>query len=591
MRLSLLSSPALLLVSLLRCFVYVKGTPLKTRGNTLRKPTHGAVASESAVCSGIGGDILRAGGNAADAIVATVLCVGTVDAHHSGIGGGGFALVRSPKGKYKMIDFRETAPRASNETMFVTQTNSTASTIGGLSVGVPGELRGLESIHKMYGRLPWKRLFQPAIKLAKEGFVIQGQLAGAIASNAAFILNDTEFSSVYAPNGTLLKQGSVAHRPAYAKTLTAVANHGADEFYCKDRWIARASVKAARHSYLQPGIITLEDWEGYKVEIREPASIHYKGLKLTSTVAPSSGTVVLGALNILSGYDLSYTTDPTTGLVVDSNLTAHKLVESFKFAYGQRTVLGDPKFVKNVTKLELEFMEPQMGAKIRAVMPSNSTGPPSLYDPTGFEIKQTPGTSQIVAADESGLVISLTTTVNLYFGSHIMVHETGVILNDEMDDFSSPDSSNAFGYVATPANYIQPGKRPLSSISPVIAEDEHGRFVFANGAAGGSRIITASIQTLRHYLDHNYTAQQAVNAPRVHDQIFPQVTTVEYTSVSQNVTGYNNATVASLASLGHNISWVAPGVSVAAVIGHRDGVFDPAADPRVPNSGHVVIQC
>ncbi|KAF9502570.1 hypothetical protein BS47DRAFT_1403463, partial [Hydnum rufescens UP504] len=240
----------------------------------------------------------------------------------------------------------------------------------------------------------------------------------------------------------------------------------------------------------------------YKVEIREPANIHYRGYKLTSTVAPSSGTVVLSALNILDGYNLTYY-DNALGIKSDSNLTAHRLVESMKYAYGQRTTLGDPKFVGNVSTLELEFLTPQVGAEIRASLSDNSTGPPSVewfdvqlrrYDPSGYDVLATHGTSHLVTADEDGLVVSLTSTINLYFGSLVMVPETGVILNNEMDDFSSPGSPNAFGYIATPANYIAPGKRPLSSISPLIAEDAEGNFVFATGAAGGSAIITANLQ-------------------------------------------------------------------------------------------------
>ncbi|KAF9517931.1 hypothetical protein BS47DRAFT_1325784 [Hydnum rufescens UP504] len=566
------------ILTLLSSFVLVRAV----------RETHGAVACEAQVCSDVGASILKLGGNAADAMVATVLCVGTVDGHHSGIGGGGFALVRSPTGRFTMIDFRETAPALSNETMYSNNPNPHASTVGGLAVGVPGELRGLEYLHKNYGKLPWKTLFQPAIKLARDGFILSPQIAGGIASIGSTILNDSSFRAVYSRNGTLLKSGDTAYRPTYARTLEAIATSGSDVFYDKRSWIARASVRAVKNSKAQRGILSLQDLHDYKVEIREPANINYRGYKLTSTVAPSSGTVVLSALNILDGYNLTYY-DNALGIKSDSNLTAHRLVESMKYAYGQRTTLGDPKFVGNVSTLELEFLTPQVGAEIRASLSDNSTGPPSRYDPSGYNVLATHGTSHLVTADEDGLVVSLTTTINLYFGSLIMVPETGVILNNEMDDFSSPGSSNSFGYIATPANYIVPGKRPLSSMSPLIAEDAEGTFVFATGAAGGSAIITANLQVTHHYLDHGLSAQQAIDQPRLHDQIFPQTTTVEYSSVPQHVIGYPNSTAAFLAKLGHNISYVAPGVSVSAVIGFRDGCFDPAADPRILGSGFAIV--
>ncbi|KAF9517932.1 hypothetical protein BS47DRAFT_1389394 [Hydnum rufescens UP504] len=486
----------LAILALLSSFVVVRAA----------RETHGAVACEAQVCSDAGAGILKLGGNAADAMVATVLCVGTVAAHHSGIGGGGFALVRSPTGRPIMIDFRETAPALSNETMYSKNPNPHASTVGGLAVGVPGELRGLEYLHKHYGKLPWKTLFQPAIKLARDGFILSPQIAGGIASYGSTILNDSSFRAVYSRNGTLLKSGDTAYRPTYARTLEAIAAYGPDVFYNKRSWIARASVRAVKNSKAQRGILSLQDLHGAWKSVNLLTYI-IVGYKLTSTVAPSSGTAVLSALNIFDGYNLTYY-DNALGIKSDSNLTAHRLVESMKYAYGQRTTLGDPKFVGNVSTLELEFLTPQVGAEIRASLSDNSTGPPSVewfdrYDPSGYDVLATHGTSHLVTADEDASRVLLISTLVHWS----MVPETGVILNNEMDDFSSPGSSNAFGYIATPANYIAPGKRPLSSISPLIAEDAEGNFVFATGAAGGSAIITANLQVAHHYLDHGLSAR------------------------------------------------------------------------------------
>ncbi|KAF8308059.1 gamma-glutamyltranspeptidase [Clavulina sp. PMI_390] len=581
-------SSALWLVLSLSAPVALASVPGPSNGHggpTTLKGKHGAVATESAVCSQIGGDILKQGGSAADAMIASVLCVGTVDAHHSGIGGGGFALVREPKGTYAMIDFRETAPALSNQTMYSNNSNPTASTVGGLAVGVPGELRGLELLHQKYGKLPWKTLFEPAIKLARDGFVIQGQLAGAIAEYNTTILSEPAWAAVFAPNGTTLKQGDTAYRPTFAKTLETIAVKGVDVFY--EGPMANYTVTAARAA---GGIISLADLKGYKALVRTPTNINYRGYKVTSTVAPSSGTVLLSALNILSGYQPTTVTDATQpGGKRDSNVTAHILVESMKFAYGQRTVLGDPAFVSNVSSLELAYLTPKVGAEIRAKLPLNHTGDGTLYDPSGYSILTDSGTSQMTIADSDGMVISLTTTVNLYFGSLIMVPETGIVLNDEMDDFSSPGSSNSFGYIATPANYIVPGKRPLSSMSPTIVEDSHGNFVFATGAAGGSRIITANFQVLHHHLDEGLTVLEALSSPRLHDQISPNATTVEYAGTG--VPGYPNSTVSYLAALGHNIQYVATGVSISHAVSYDPSTkkFDAASDPRMPGSGAVVV--
>lgn len=219
--------------------------------------------------------------------------------------------------------------------------------------------------------------------------------------------------------------------------------------------------------------------------IREPNNITYKGSRrIFSTVAPSSGNVVLSALNTIGQYDDE----------VGSNLTTHRLIEATKFAYAERAEYGDPDFVKNVSALEKSYISDQSARKKRDLIKDNTTEPLSYYDPELYTILSDHGTSQLVAVDSSGMAITLTTTVNLYWGSQVMTSD-GIVLNDEMDDFSSPNQSNAFGYVATPNNFIRPGKRPLSSISPTIVEDlDTGVLELAVGSAGGSRIITANIQ-------------------------------------------------------------------------------------------------
>ncbi|KAI0380334.1 gamma-glutamyltranspeptidase [Hypomontagnella monticulosa] len=534
-----------------------------------KAPKLGAVASESSVCSKIGTDLLKAGGNAADALVGTVFCVGVIGMYHSGIGGGGFMLVRGSDGKYEFIDFRETAPAAAFEDMY--RNNTDASLYGGLASGVPGELRGLEYIHKNYGKLPWAKVMAPAIKVAREGFEVTQDLVNQMNSSPnTFLTEDPAWAIDFAPKGYRVKLGETMTRKRYADTLEVIATEGADAFYTGA--IAKATIAALTANN---GTMTLDDLKNYTVAIRKPAKIDYRGYKLTSISAPSSGAVALSALKIVDGYEGFG--DPTT-----INLTTHRLDEALKFAYGQRSELGDPSFVEGLDKYQDSMLSDKTAAEVRSKISDFTTYNTSYYDPAGLESLETPGTSHVVTADSSGMAISLTTTINLIFGSRLIVPETGVIMNDEMNDFSIPGSSNAFGYLPSPANFVRPGKRPLSSISCTIVETAEGKLYFVIGAAGGSRIITATIQNIHHVIDQNMTTLEALAEPRLHDQLSPPQISFEY--------AYDNSTVAYLKSLGNNVTWVAPGQSTAQ--GLRllpNGTFEAAGEPRQHNSGGFAV--
>ncbi|TKA48685.1 hypothetical protein B0A54_00821 [Friedmanniomyces endolithicus] len=443
---------------------------------TLLDPGHnklGAVASESAICSEIGTAALQAGGNAADAMVASTLCVG------------GY------------IQARECAPAAATENMYKNNVNASIHT--GLASGVPGELRGLAYLHDNYGSLPWEDLVMPAVEVARNGFPVTADLvryeANAVAGIDNFLVNNPTWAIDFAPNGSLLGLGDVITRKRYADTLETIAKRGVEAFYSGP--LAETFINTVQSN---GGMMTLADLKNYTVAIRPPSAIDYRDYKITSGSAPSSGTVLASAMKIIEGY-------PTIGEAATLNLSTHLFDEAIRFAYGQRTELGDPFF--------------------------------SL---------ETPGTSAVVTTDVTGMAISLTTTVNLLFGSQIMVPETGVILNNEMNDFSIPGASNAFGYIPSPSNYIRPGKRPLSSITPTIVEHANGTLYFAVAAAGGSRIITATLQNLWHVLDQNMTAPEALAAPRFHDQLVPNQILFEW--------AYDNGTVAFMRERGHNVSWI-----------------------------------
>ncbi|TVY22106.1 Glutathione hydrolase proenzyme [Lachnellula hyalina] len=535
---------------------------------------NGAVASESKVCSQIGIDVLKDGGNAADALVAQQFCVGVVGMYHSGVGGGGFMTVRSPKGEYEFIDFREMAPGAAFESMY--SSNINLSLYGGLASGVPGELRGLEYLHKKYGSKPWKQLLQPAIKVARDGQAVTADLVRYIGSTAnnSFLTTDPSWALDFAPNGTLVKLGDTLYRKRYAKTLQAIAEHGPNAFYYGP--IANATINALQST---GGSMTLSDLANYTIKIRPHSNITYRGYKITTGSAPSSGAVVLSALKIVEGYDMS-----TPSLL---NLSTHYLDEAMKFGYGQRTELGDPTFVTNITAYQQRMYSEKTAGEVRSLIQANSVLSTQAYNPSSYDILTDDGTSAAVAADKSGLTIAITSTINTLFGSRVMVPETGIIMNNEMNDFSVPGTTNAFGFTASPANYIRPFKRPLSSISPSIVEYPDGSVYISHASAGGSRIITEIQQHLWHVLDQNMTSAQALAQPRMHDQL-AGVVSFEYGN--QDVQGYNNETTAFFAQIGANVTFVAPGQTTAQALRRlANGTFEAASEPRQENSGAFVI--
>jgi gamma-glutamyltranspeptidase/glutathione hydrolase len=491
-------------------------------------------------------------------------------------------LVRAPNGTYEFIDFRETAPAAAFEDMY--KNNEQASLTGGLASGVPGEVRGLQRLHENYGKLPWATVLTPAVKVARNGWTVNQDLVNYMASATSsagsnstsnFLVNDLEFALDFAPQGRLLKLNETITRKRYANTLETIAHQGPDAFYSGP--IAAATIRALQS---KNGTMTLEDLKNYTVAIRKPSTISYRDYKLTACSAPSGGEVALSVLKIMEGY--SHVGDPS-----NINLTTHRLDESMKFAYGMRANLGDPLFLSGIDAYQNAMISSQTASEVRAKISDTRTFNVSYYDPEGLESLETPGTSHIVTADASGMAVTLTTTVNLLFGSKLVVPETGIIMNNEMNDFSIPGLSNAFGYIPSPANYIKPGKRPLSSISPVIVEHANctsfiDAFYVAIGAAGGSRIITATIQNLLHILDGNMSTAEALAQPRIHDQLVPAQVSFEY--------GFDNGTTAFLQSLGANVTWIAPGQSTAQGLRRLgNGTFEAAGEPRQKNSGGFVF--
>ncbi|KAI1327608.1 gamma-glutamyltransferase [Xylariaceae sp. FL0255] len=563
--------------------------------------SRGAVASESRVCSQIGIDLLAKGGNAVDAWVGTQLCVGVIGMYHSGIGGGGFALIRDSAGEYHSLDYRETAPAAASEDMY--QGNVRGSVFTGLAAGVPGELRGLEYAHTRFGALDWKDVVMPAALVARDGFEVTEDMVRymAFGINSAgwnFFLEDPSWALDFAPDGFLVKLGDTICRKRLADTLEKIAEGGADVFYNGE--MANATIATIQSDN---GTMTLSDLASYTPEIRRCVSITYNGYRLFSTAAPSSGAVALSILKTMEGYSSNTS-------LSDVNLTTHRFDESMRFAYGARQELGDPAFVSGINSLENKMLDAAQAAAIRGRILDNATQPISHYDPARVYTTPSHGTSHVVTASHSHssgstMSVTSTTTINLLFGNLQMVPSTGIILNNEMNDFSIPGVRNEFGFAPAVSNFIRAGKRPLSSITPVIVEDgKTGEFVLAVGAAGGSRIISATAQVawrVLEYLnlnsddtnahlntdpdnteDKENILQSAIRQPRIHDQLMPDIMLVEYS--------FDNATAASMMEKGHNVTWVREGLSaVQGVMFGSNGGFVAGSETRQKNSAGLTI--
>ncbi|KAK7985830.1 hypothetical protein PG988_003452, partial [Apiospora saccharicola] len=484
----------------------------------------GAVASMDARCSKAGLEILELGGNAADA-VRRPICHG----HRS----------------YWCL---------SHTNMFS---------------GVPGEVRGLGLLHKKYASQPWSRLLAPAISFARDGFTIQHDLVDHMnrLGDDEDLFTRPAWALDFALNGTRLGLGDVLQRSRYAATLQTISDEGPDAFYLGH--IADSTVKAVGAA---GGIMTLDDLRDYKPVQRDAWAIDYGEYRIHGCGLPSGGAVALNVLSVLKGYD---------GVGDDSNvnLTTHRLDEAMRFGYGLRTDLGDPDFDVGLQSYQQIMLSKDTASDIRSRISDDHTQPLSVYNPKGLEVIGTHGTSHLSVADSSDLAISLTSTINLPFGSHLMVPETGIILNNEMNDFSIPRDANMFGEKpSSVANYPQPGKRPLSSMNPILVDfAANGSFYAALGAQGSERIITSVVQTLWYLLDRKMGLFEALRAPRLHEQLSPNQTSYEWE--------YDNSTVAFMEERGHITAWLQDGSSVQAVRRLPNGTFEAAGESRQRDSG------
>jgi gamma-glutamyltranspeptidase/glutathione hydrolase len=480
--------------------------------------SHGVVVSSQHLASQVGVDILKAGGNAIDAAVAVGYAEAVTNPCCANIGGGGFMVVHLAESHRDVfVNFRETAPQAATAAMFLEADGTPirgASLDGYLAVAVPGTVLGLDDVLKRYGTLPRAVVMAPAIKLARDGFILTRGDTDIIDAGSQRLSRNAETRKLFfREDGSPLRPGDRLKQPDLARTLEAVAHRGANAFY-KSAIAGRVAAAMRRNG----GIITRQDLASYTVTEGAPIYCTYRGYLIASAPPPSSGgTALCEILNILEGYDMR-------GLGFHSAASAHYMVEAMRRAYIDRnTSLGDPAFVKNPVE---HLLSKDYAAQVRKTIDPERATLSRLAQPDEPP-NEKPETTHYSIVDGKGNAVAVTYTINGLFGAGIIVPGTGFLLNDEMDDFTAKTGApNLFGLVQGEANAIAPGKRPLSSMSPTIVTKD-GHVVMVLGSPGGSRIITITLQVLLNIIDYGMRPQEAVDAPRLHYQGSPDEIYVE----------------------------------------------------------------
>ena len=511
---------------------------------------NGMVVTSQHIASDAGVEILKSGGNAVDAAVAVGYALAVVNPCCGNLGGGGFATLHLADGRDVFVNFRETAPAASTETMFLDAKGEVVPDLslkGYLAAGVPGTVLGLDTLLKKYGSLPRDKVMAPAIKLADDGFILLQGDADILNGSAKSFAGQPNVAAVFLNAGKPWSAGERLVQNNLAATLKLIAAQGSDAFY---RGAIADAVVAA--SAANGGILAKQDFESYTVTEDQPARCNYRGYEIISAPPPSSGgTAICEILNILEGY-------PLADLGFHSSQSIHYMVEAMRHAFVDRNFeLGDPAFVKNpLERLLSESYAAEIRTRIDAVKASTSKDvQPGIAPHEGTE------TTHYSIVDKAGNAVSVTYTVNALFGAKVIAGDTGFFLNDEMDDFTvKPGVANLFGLVQGKTNTIAPGKRPLSSMSPSIVTKD-GRTFMVFGSPGGSRIITIAVQVFLDVVDHGMSIQEAVNAPRLHHQWLPDQVTVEPFALSPD-------TRANLEAMGYKIVEQGPwGAAEAILIG------------------------
>ena len=556
----------LVAILLVTASVFAAPTPLEQ--DKWRFPSavadHGMVVCGDPMSARAGIEVMKEGGNAVDAVITTALAEAVTLPRAGNIGGGGFMLIRNPQGEVYALDFRQTAPGKSTRDMFVDfkgDRDEDKATVGGLSVAVPGTVAGLDEARRRYGTIPWKRAVQPARKLAEEGFIVPDWLEPEVERVRVLLERFPDSKKIFFPGGKPLQKGTIWKQPELAATFAILENEGAQAFY-QGPIAQKIAASVQRHG----GIMTEDDLARYKPVWRTPVVGQYRGYRIHSMPPPSSGGIaIIQSLNVLSGFDLQASGH-------NSALTLHRIVETLRQAFADRARwLGDPDFVKVPVAW---LTSPEYARTIRLAIPEGrartsdkvQAGKPPRRDTESHE------TTQICAVDNKGWAVSLTYTLNFSYGSGLVAEGTGILLNNEMDDFAAgPGKPNAFGLIQGEANAIQPNKRPLSSMSPTVVQRE-GKLVAVLGSPGGSRIITVVLQVLLNMIDFDYNSQTCVGEARLHHQWYPDQVEVEQ--------GFSPDTLAILKSWGHNVLRADSLGHAMLIRVRRDGGLEGGVDPR-----------
>jgi gamma-glutamyltranspeptidase/glutathione hydrolase len=517
-----------------------------------------AVATDNRDASEAAAEVLRAGGNAADAAVAAALALGVVSNASSGFGGGGFATVCSAQGVCTFLDFREVAPSAlTAEVLQRAPDPARASVVGGLAVGVPGEPAGLLELSRRFGHLPLARATAPAVALARRGFMVSGHLADRIGAERVNLALDRHLAGLFLPGGNPVAAGTRLRRPILARTLERYGREG-------ERFVRGAFADAVAATVRGAGgVMTADDVRAYRPVERAPLARAFRDVTVVTAPPPSAGGIIL--LEALAWVEAM----PAAQLLHGSSAYDHLLAEAFRGGFDDRArYVGDPGAGPSVADA---LLDPARLARRRAAFDPAHARPVVVIEPARDH-----GTTHLCVVDGSGMMVSLTTTVNLAFGARLAVPELDVVLNDEIDDFSLGTSGNNFGLASSRPNALAPGRRPVSSMSPTIVLRGR-RPVACVGASGGPRIATATTQVLLNLVLHGMDPEAAVSAPRIHHQGLPDQLLVDAETPEDVRVG--------LRARGHQVSdqIVMPlGVAQSLQVREHDGRREvlAASDPR-----------
>jgi len=529
---------------------------------------HGMVASTNEVASRVGVEIMKRGGNAVDAAIAVGFALAVTHPAAGNLGGGGFMMIRLKNGRTTAIDYREMAPAAAHRDVYLDKNGNLiegegGSLVGYRAAGVPGTVRGMELALKKYGsgKLTWSQLIEPARQLAANGFTVTYPLARSLHGSREYLSQYPETKRIYLRNGKFYNEGELFRQPELAATFARLQRFGPNEFYEGEtaRMIA-ADMK--QHN----GLMTLEDLRGYVAKERAPLRGNYRGHEIISMPPPSSGgAVLIEMLNILEGFDLAK-------LDASSSERYHLMAEAMRRAFADRAeYMGDSDFVKVPVK---GLIDKDYAKRLRSTINTDRASTSAEVRagrPAGYESEET---THFTVVDAEGNAVANTYTLNNSYGSAAMAKGTGLLLNDEMDDFAAkPGTPNLYGLIQGERNAVAPKKRPLSAMTPTIVLRKDGSFWFTVGSPGGPTIINTVLCVITNVIDYDMNIQQAIDAPRIHHQWLPDELVGE-------PSGFSSDTQRALTSRGHTLAKLrylgdAEGIMIEDKTGVRLGATDP----------------